>query len=857
MVKRFTVLKILRTVWENIFAEVVLTYVTTRALSAERRLSRSLIISFFETTVSNCEINSAFSMPELETVLKGKTGASPGHDKLTYEMIKRLPTPCLVHLLNLLNTLWKAGTCPNSWRHSIVIALRKNDKFSQTSDPTAYRPISLTCVLCKIMERMINNRLRWWLESRNLLHECQSGFRKNRSTKDCIMRLHDSIYKGLANQRSTLAVFLDFEKAYDTVWRHGLLYKLGCLGVRGNMFKWIQSFVSNRTFQVRVGSTLSNTFTLENGIPQGSALSPLLFAIMMNDLPINLNVDINIFADDSCIWETGLDINQLVSNIQSSLQGVVNWCDTWGFRISPSKSAVVLFTKRRKVPTFNLVIGGNNILPVQKEYKYLGVVFDSKLTYRSHSKSVTEKCLKRLNLLRLLCGTDWGGSKACLLIIYRTLIRPKMEYGFEAYLFSPKYILESLQKIQNAALRICCGAMGSTPLFALQHSCREYPIHLRHLQACLRYRSTILSTVNHPCRTLVTPSWHEIFPDSPTFKTFNMLTNVRVFNLFNHATRAVCEEPPWRLPPIRIDLSLTHIVETHPAEVRIRGVELINTDYTDHLKIYTDGTKSTSKCGCAFFIGHPHISKQFTLNKYCSIFTAELYAILESLKWAKGQQYRKIAIFSDSLSSLQAIEGRKIDNHIVKDILATYNQLLHCNCEVTLVWVPAHVGIEGNERADALAKDTTGEEQHLALTKIDANCLTSQFCRKLWESDYQNIKPESLYKTFWPDAIKTQERATVSRKYSRILFRITTGHCGLNYHLHRIGKHENGLCEQCRVDETVEHFILKCPRYDNHRQILLQAITRHGVELELTKIFQNPSTRTMLAEYVILTGRNI
>ena len=198
-----------------------------------------------------------------------------------------------------------------------------------------------------------------------------------------------------------------------------------------------------------------------------------------------------------------------------------------------------------------------------------------------------------------------------------------------------------------------------------------------------------------------------------------------------------------------------------------------------------------------------------------------------------------------------------MDNHIVKDIWVNYNQLLRCNCEVTLVWVPAHVGIEGNERADALARDATGDEQNLPLTTTDANYLTSQYCWELWETDYQSIKPNSPYKTFWPDAIKTQESTTVSRRYSRIFFRITTGHCGLNHHLHRIGKHENGLCERCGTEETIEHFILKCPKYENHRQTLLQAITRHGVEPELSKIFQNPFTRTLLAEYVILTGRNI
>ena len=161
----------------------------------------------------------------------------------------------------------------------MVPLLKKPDL--ERNNPSACRPISLTSYLCKIMERILNDRLRWWLESNKLIHQCQSGFRAKRSTKDRILRLHDDIYKAIPNKRSTLAVFLDLEKAY---WRDGLLYKLGALGITGTMFRWIRSFLNNRSFQVRVGSTLSDRYVLDNGIPRGSVLSPLPFSIMMNDL---------------------------------------------------------------------------------------------------------------------------------------------------------------------------------------------------------------------------------------------------------------------------------------------------------------------------------------------------------------------------------------------------------------------------------------------------------------------------------------------------------------------------------------------------------------------------------------------
>ena len=141
-------------------------------------------------------------MTELKIVMKGKKGTSPGPDDICYTMIEHLPYNALEILLDLINRLWEDGICPNIWQHSVIILLLKKPDLER-NNPSAYRPISLTSHLCKIMERVLNHRLRWWLESNRKI-QCQSGFRAKRSTKDCILRLHDDIYKALPNKRSTL-----------------------------------------------------------------------------------------------------------------------------------------------------------------------------------------------------------------------------------------------------------------------------------------------------------------------------------------------------------------------------------------------------------------------------------------------------------------------------------------------------------------------------------------------------------------------------------------------------------------------------------------------------------------------------
>ena len=149
-------------------------------------------------------------------------------------MIKELPADCINILLQFYNAVWKSGNVPKVWNHAIVLPLKKPDKPAE--DPSSYRPISLTSVLCKIMERMVTNRLNWFLEKNNILTKAPTGFCKGRSTIDQIIKLQDTINKFNRNKGFTVGVFLDFEKSYDMIWRPGLLSKLKQIGINGQMF---------------------------------------------------------------------------------------------------------------------------------------------------------------------------------------------------------------------------------------------------------------------------------------------------------------------------------------------------------------------------------------------------------------------------------------------------------------------------------------------------------------------------------------------------------------------------------------------------------------------------------------------
>ncbi|MGE5863309.1 MAG: RNA-directed DNA polymerase, partial [Nitrososphaerales archaeon] len=335
-------------------------------------------------------LNDKITLKEIKAAIaKSKKGSSVGIDKISNEMLQHLPEIVITVITILFNEIMQEGYVPKIWKHAIVIPILKPAKPAQ--DPASYRPIALTSHLGKLLERIITNRLSWFMEKNNLINKNQSGFRKNHSTIDHIINLQDIINKYNNNKGYTVAIFLDFEKAYDMLWQNGLLVKLSKIGITDGIINYIKSLLENRTFQVKIKESLSVIKTLENGTPQGSVISPLLFLNMINDLPDVINQAIlSLFADDGCLLKSGRNLKYLEKIIQENLNNILEWCDNWGFKLSASKTIGVVFTHQRNI-NISLQIENKDI-QMSNEAKFLGLYFDSKLTWKTHINSVLSKC---------------------------------------------------------------------------------------------------------------------------------------------------------------------------------------------------------------------------------------------------------------------------------------------------------------------------------------------------------------------------------------------------------------------------------------------------------------------------------
>lgn len=315
------------------------------------------------------DYNVPFSMTELNEALKKSKDSAVGPDKIHYQFLKHLPDSCLNVLLNVYNQVWESCNFPPSWREALVIPIPKPGK--DTTKPENYRPIALTSCLCKTMERMVNARLVHSLETTHAFSDEQCGFRKGRSTTDHLVRFETFVRESFAKEKHVVAIFFDLEKAYDTTWKRGILNKLHELGFRGKLAHFLEGFLDSRTFKVRAGSTYSDTFEQEMGVPQGSILSPTLFNVQINDITkvakqalSGKESECSLFVDDFALCISASNLHRAERQLQLCVNKVQEWVVQNGFKFSETKTVTMHFWKGKAVPDPTIYINRTKIKAV-------------------------------------------------------------------------------------------------------------------------------------------------------------------------------------------------------------------------------------------------------------------------------------------------------------------------------------------------------------------------------------------------------------------------------------------------------------------------------------------------------------
>ena len=421
-------------------------------------------------------------MEELRRSLNRSRDIAVGPDKIHYQFLKHLSESSLRVLLRAFNKIWQTGQIPSSWQEATIIPIPKPDK--DHSNPTNYRPIALTSCICKTMERMVNDRLVWMLERERLISEYQCSFRRGRSTLDHLVRFETFLRNAFIRKQHAIAVFFDLEKAYDTTWRYGIMRDLYDLGIRGRLPIFIASFLSNRHFRVRIGTVLSDPHDQELGVPQGSVLSVTLFSLKINSVANSIprGVTCSMYVDDDLVCYSGKNMATIERQLQLCLNKVHNWSVANGWQ-----TVCMHFCHLRTLhPGPSLTMDGDSI-KVVKEMRFLGLVFNTKLSFLPHIRALKARCLKALDVLKVLAATEWGADSTVLLQLYRALVRSKLDYRSIVYGSARKSYVKLLDPVHHQGLWLSLGVFRTSPIQSLYVQAREPSLENRRLKLSCVY----------------------------------------------------------------------------------------------------------------------------------------------------------------------------------------------------------------------------------------------------------------------------------------------------------------------------------------------------------------------------------
>ena len=763
--------------------------------------------------------NMPFSLPELTSALQSCGDSAPGSDDVHYQLLKHLTEDGLGLLLRVYNNIYVSGSFPPAWRKALVVPIAKPGK--DHTNPSNYRPIALTSCLCKVMEKMVNCRLMWKLETDGLLANEQCGFRKHRSTIDHLVRLETTIRNAFLQKQHVVAVFFDLEKAYDTTWKGGILSDLKDLGFRGRLPQFIQQFLANREFQVRLGTTLSDLHEQEMGVPQGSILSPALFSIKINEIvnSVNPGTEASLFVDDFALYAVGATYVGVQRKLQLCVDKIQNWAEGNGFTFSSTKTQCIHFHNTRQLHLDPEIRLGKSIIPAVTEVKFLGLIFDQKLNFKAHIQYLKDSCQKALNILRVVAHTDWGADRKTLLHLYRALVRSKLDYGCAVYGSARPSYLKLLDPIHHQGLRLCLGAFRTTPVYSLYAEAGEPSLYHRRLRLTLNYCLRLVSEPVNPAYDCVfDPKNVKKFEDNP--KTIPPL-GIRIRPHLKEAgidLGIICDEskfpddPPWTFscPLVRYDLAVGRKDSISSSSYRVLFGELCS-EFPAHYRIYTDGSKSDEGVAAASFCSK--VSKEGfskSLSQDGSVYTAELTALVLALKMVYKSKHRRFLICSDSLSALQAISGRNMNHPQLLEFFTAYTALKSNGFDIVLAWVPGHVGIPGNEKADSLARKASKHKRsNQTLPHTDLKPKVNAYIKHLRQEEWDSQTENKLF-NIRPKLSEPLPSAGSNRKEESVLCRLHAGHCYFT-HAFLLKGEAPPKCERCRVITSVKHVLVDCP----------------------------------------------
>lgn len=721
---------------------------------------------------------------------------SPGIDQILPVLIIESRDILIPTLVKLLQASLAHGYIPKTWQEVKVIFIPKPGK-STYSVADAYRPISLTSILLKIMERVLDRYIRDEPLKHKPLHNKQHAYIAGKSVDSAIHNVVERIEKALAVKEHALGAFLDIVGAFNLICYESIKRAAKHFKVNETVITWIDTMLSSRKVKANFLNS-SKTGEVNKGCPQGGVLSPILWNMVIDDLLNKLNkagYNTEGFADDIVILLIGKFEETLNSMMKSALIIVEKWCTENGLSVNPQKTKLVLFTNKRKIKKLNLPKLNGTKLVLANHVKFLGFILDKKLNWRQHIEERINKATKIYWQCRIAFGKTWGLKPKVVRWLYTAIIRPILFYGSNVWHHMTKInrVKMDLEHVQRMVLMGITGVMKSTPTKALEVLMSILPVDLFTEQEAM---VTAIRLKNANC-------WKDSTNGHST-----------ILNLYKEIIPELTMQSDKCTPQYIFD-------KNFKVTIPQRNLWEENNPLSfEDINIFTDGSKMETGSGIGIFSMNPNIEISKPLDTYTTITQAETFAIIEACNVLTKENTtdKRINIFSDSQASLKALDRHCVTSKLTMECMQTIRKLSSSN-DVNLTWVPGHNDVAGNEAADSLARAGSeaqfcGPSPTFGLTYTTQRTIIRNFYKtkhfNLWKG-LQNCR-HSRSIINGPNEKNTKFLLNKSRTDLRLIIGTITGHCKLNKHMQRMNLTQSATCRRCNEeDETPLHLITECP----------------------------------------------
>ena len=779
------------------------------------------------------------------------------------------------------------------WKEFTTVVLRKPGK-PKYNVPKAYRPIALINTQIKVLTAILAEQMMYYAETHNLLPENHFGGRKGRNATDAVHLLVHTIKSAWRKGKVTSVLFLDIEGAFPNADNEQLIKNLTKRQLPRTLITFIANMLKDRRTNLKFDGYVSESITLNNGIGQGDPLSMALYQFYNADLlevPMGNEESAIAYVDDAILIATAKDFHEAherILDMMTRKDGAIEWAEKHNSRFEFSKLALIDFAHHsKKLPRPALTLPNATIEPTTKT-KYLGVILDQNLNWKEQLAYVTGKGSTWAAQIRRLARPSWGLTPKAARKIYIGVALPRTLYGLDIWCH-PKRVTKvggkemksaahkKLTTVQRQGALAITGGFRTSPTDALDAHAALLPMHRRIGK--ILHRAAV--------RMAALPKEH------PLHKPLRYAARR---NVKRH--RAPLHELAQALPDDPDNIETIPTVRANPACSRITPITVsipqskedskaADTNAEEEIKVYSDGSMHGGKVGAAAVLyrnGRRTRSLRLHLGKASkyTVYEAELVGMLLGIHLIKTEKKGRVkcAIGVDNQAAIQALDSELTNpgQHLAAEFLRVADQVALArnrkrqNYELTVRWTAGHAGIEGNEWADREAKKAAegDNSERFQLPKylwkpikMGTSAIKQDYNRRSNEEWKEEWTTSDSYKRLrTPDTVPPASKKfltltsddRISKQQSSLLFQLRVGHAPLNAYLHRFKKVESARCPACGYKrENVDHFMLKCPKYDHERWPLLRQVKDNTPKIE--RILSDPKLVIPLLNYIDATER--